>query len=662
MDSTSLANTNLTLANLYITRKNAPKAKLHLENANSFPNKISPSEFRIELLGSTVAYLELTNNYKEALQKQQELDSLKTARLEEQNGNAFLELEQKYRANEKEQEIELLTAQKELVEQQNTNQRNLFLGGGAILALAVIGLFLLYRNKQKTNERLRELDALRSNFFANISHEFRTPLTLISGPIQQKLSDEHLSEKDRSDFERIRRNNERLLELVDQLLDLSKIEAGSLRLQVANGNILRFVSAIADSFSYQAEQKQIQYLMKVDSTENDSWFDKDAVEKILVNLLSNAIKYTPEKGSVSCGAMIAEQQLVVEVRNTGKGLSQEQLKKVFERFYQVDQDKEGTGIGLALVKELISLHKGTISAKAEQDQWISFSFTLPLDKQAYNDDEFLTVTKTNDTFVSDSHEDIGIKNKEQPVLLIVEDNYDLRAMLYDTFENNYNVITAGDGNEGVQQATQHIPDLIISDVMMPKKDGISLTKELKGDERTSHIPIILLTAKAGEENELVGIETGADDYITKPFNHKILTSKVAKLIELRQLLQSRYSQEVTLKPKDIAITNLDEQFLEKVQKVLDKELLESSFTIEQFSQSMAMSRMQLHRKLKALTGLSATEFVKSQRLKLAAQLLKKSGTNISQVGYTVGFNDPSYFSRCFKEAYLCTPSEYANQG
>ena len=580
-DSTSLANTNLTLANLYITRKNVPKAKQHLDRANSFPNKIAPSEFRIDFLRSTVAYLKLTNDYKNALQKQQELDSLKTTQLDEENGKAFLELEQKYQADEKEQEIELLTAQKELIEQQNTNQRNLFLGGGAILAIAVIGLLLLYRNKQKTNDRLKELDLMKSNFFANISHEFRTPLTLISGPIQLKLDDDQLPPKDRSDFERIYRNNQRLLALVDQLLDLSKIEAGSLKLQVENGDLLKFIGAIADSFTYATDQKQIEYLLNIHTNESQSWFDTDAIEKIVVNLLSNAVKYAPEKGTVSCNARIENDWLSIVVKNTGKGLTREQLKKVFERFYQADTNQAGTGVGLALIKELVSLHKGNVSVKSEPNGWTSFAITLPIGKKAYNAGEFKVIAQDKpletlpeaiDTF---KEAYTATASEELPILLVVEDNEDVMSLLYDTFENGYNVITANNGDQGVQLAIEQIPDLIISDVMMPVMDGIELTELLKNDERTSHIPIILLTAKAGEENELMGIETGADDYITKPFSNKILIAKVAKLIELRKKLQSRYSQEVILKPKDIAITNLDEQFLGKTADRLGSKALGS---------------------------------------------------------------------------------------
>jgi len=250
------------------------------------------------------------------------------------------------------------------------------------------------------------------------------------------------------------------------------------------------------------------------------------------------------------------------------------------------------------------------------------------------------------------------EKENNPILLIVDDNADIRTYVSSLFESTYTILKAKNGQEGIDLAIERIPDIIISDIMMPVKTGIDLCNMLKVDERTSHIPIILLTAKAGEEHEIKGIKTGADDYVTKPFNEELLKTRVEKLIENRKKLQLRYSQEVILRPKDITITSVDEQFLERLQKVLDNKLLESSFSIENFSKAVGMSRMQLHRKLKALTGLSASEFIRSQRLKLAAQLLKKSEINVSQVGYSVGFNDHAYFSKCFKEMYHCTPSEY----
>ncbi|NCP90434.1 MAG: response regulator transcription factor, partial [Flavobacteriales bacterium] len=301
------------------------------------------------------------------------------------------------------------------------------------------------------------------------------------------------------------------------------------------------------------------------------------------------------------------------------------------------------------------------------NEWTTFNVTISVDKNSLKNATILSTdeadSKIESPIISSTifEDDNEFVDSELPILLIVEDNNDLRHLLKQTFEEHYTVISAPNGKLGIELALETIPDLIISDIMMPEKDGITLTNDLKNDERSAHIPIILLTAKADVESKFTGIDTGADDYITKPFDKKLLVLKVEKLIESRKKLQARYSQEVILKPKDIAFTNLDELFLNKVQIVLDNQLVESSFSVEDFSKAVGMSRMQLHRKIKALTGLSASEFIRSQRLKLAAQLLKQSDINISQVGYSVGFNDHAYFSKCFKDTYKCTPTEYAKK-
>lgn len=524
----------------------------------------------------------------------------------------------------------------------------------------------LFEKERIEKQNLIELNTAKSNFFTNISHEFRTPLTLISNPIDQALEDKTLPNDKREQFKMAKRNSDRLLSLVNQILDLSKIDAGQLQLQIQKGNITQLISALSDSFTYRAKQKQINYLVNIKQEDKDVYYDKDAIEKIVVNLLSNAIKYSPEKGSIVCNSHLKDDSLIFKVKNSGKGFTADETKHIFQRFYQTSEQNQGTGIGLALVKELVELHKGTIVVDSIPNQWTTFTVTLPVGKNNFKKEQFVESVNIESNIKSiieeqPIHEDEDFKDSEQPILLIIEDNADVRTLLKQTFDLSYNILTAPNGKKGVELALEHIPDIIISDIMMPEKNGIEVTNELKNDERTSHIPIVLLTAKAGDENELKGIEIGADDYITKPFNSKILTTKVSKLIQIRRKLQSRYSQEVILKPKDIAVNNIDEQFLEKVQTVLEDKLVESSFSIEDFSKAVGMSRMQLHRKIKALTGLSASEFIRSQRLKLAAQLLKKSDINISQVGYSVGFNDHSYFTKCFKEMYNCTPSEYAKR-
>ncbi|MEE9348600.1 MAG: response regulator [Flavobacteriaceae bacterium] len=524
-----------------------------------------------------------------------------------------------------------------------------------------------FNNEKQKKENLIKLSKLKSNFFTNISHEFRTPLTLISGPIQKQLKKQNLKEEDIQDFKMIQRNSNRLLTLVDQLLDISKLESGSLKLKVLKTKAIPFIGNLIDGFSFKAKQKKIDFIINTNNTNKNTWVDKDAIEKIITNLLSNAIKYTPENGTIICNTFIEDDKLVFEVKNSGKGLTEKELRKVFKRFYQTNNVSEGVGIGLALVKELVTLHRGKITVESSENKWTVFKIVLPINKVSFKEDEIVLIPSNFDQnlikeealYKTENQESTDLNN-EMPILLIVEDNTDVRTYVSSIFSDTYSILQAKNGQEGIDLAIKHIPDIIISDIMMPIKDGIELCNTLKVDERTSHIPIILLTAKAGEENEIKGVKIGADDYITKPFNEDLLKLKVEKRIEIRKKLQERFSQEVILKPVDVAINSIDQLFLERLQTVLDDNLLESSFNTKEFCNAVSMSRMQLHRKIKALFGMSTSEFIRSQRLKLAADLLKKSDINVSQVGYSVGFNDHAYFSKRFKEVYNCTPSEYAN--
>ncbi len=666
------ANSNLELGLINGKKGDFDSALEYLNKARIVYEKAEANQMLEEKVS---VYKALSNQYKakennyEALRYANLYIALKDTLLAKQNSKQLNELETKYQTEKKEQQIRLLSTQNALAVQQKTNQRNLFIAGGSVLGLAALVFFFLFRNKQQTNTKLRELDTMKSNFFANISHEFRTPLTLVSAPILEKLEDGETPVEDRKVFEMIARNNKRLLGLVDQLLDLSKIDAGKLQLGVSEGNLGTLLGALCDAFHYLAKQRKVTFEISIDPNLGNAWFDVDMVEKITNNLLSNAFKYVPKKGEVGFTAKRAtNNHLLLTVTNSLNKNRTLNTEKFFDRFYQTDPQAEGAGIGLALVKELVLLHKGNIGISQNEEEGIAFAVTLPIEKLNFNNAEIQpskmerTYSQIPHATLSNEPDDVTLnKMDEKPLLLVVEDNPDMQLLLQSTFSKDFNVLTAPNGEEGIHKALEHVPDIIISDVMMPKKDGIALTKTLKQDERTSHVPIILLTAKAGEDNVVKGIENGADDYMVKPFSGKILKSKIHKLVALRKQLQQRYSQEVILKPADIAINSIDEQFLGKVQEVMDNSLIDSNFSTVEFSKAVGMSRMQLHRKLKALTGLSASEFIRSQRLKLAADLLKKSDTNVSQVGYAVGFNDHSYFSKCFKEAYGIAPSQYAKQ-
>ncbi len=544
------------------------------------------------------------------------------------------------------------------------------------VALAVYSIFkmrLRSINRRRTNQKLREMDSFKSRFFANISHEFRTPLTLITAPVEKYLSQPNLPTKQKKDLTTINQNVDRLLGLVDQLLDLSKLESGHKKLQVEQGNLYRLMYQLADAFRYQAEQKQIDYSVELEET-NVVWFDRDIVEKSIINLLGNAFKYTPKGGSVVFSSERKNGTFELSIENTAFHFSEEKKEQLFNRFHQEDDNADGTGIGLALVKELITLSHGTISVTNAGTDKVRFTLSFPIEEKAYAPEE--RIEKSTETLP-----EIKVKrmkgtsvekttaakkpsqklDEDSRILLVVEDNAELRAYLCDIFSDAFAVIEAQDGEEGWENALKWVPDMVISDVMMPKKTGLELCDDLKTDPRTSHIPIVLLTAKSGEENQNTGLQTGADDYITKPFKTKHLKQKVQNIIATRQRLRERYRQEIVLMPKDLAFSSTDEDFLKEIQTVLEEELTSPKFGPDAFGKELGMSRMQLHRKLKSLTGDSTSAFIRNQRLKLAAKLLKKSDTNIAQVGYAVGFSSPSYFSRSFKKVYGQSPKEFSGR-
>ncbi|SFZ93416.1 Signal transduction histidine kinase [Flaviramulus basaltis] len=519
--------------------------------------------------------------------------------------------------------------------------------------------------KEKEAERFKKLNDFKSKLYTDISHEFRTPLTLISGPIDAKLGEGKISDSDFANFSMIKRNTNRLLSLVDQLLDLAKLDKGNLKLKIFQGKIDLFLNNIAASFDYKSETKKINYTINIESIKN-AWYDEDILEKIVTNLLSNAFKYSPENGICMFIVKRDISNIEIHVKNTTENLSEVQLEDLFTRFYQKDEYAEGAGIGLSLVRELIQLYNGEISVNLEKDNVIDFMVILPIYKKSFNKEDILKESlkkETPNTVILDTidvEQDFVIEGNENeiPILLVVDDHTEVRQFIKSILKHKYQVFEAENGKQGIKKAMQLVPDIIISDVRMPICDGIELCNSLKADELTSHIPIVLLTAGTGEEKELKGLQSGADDFITKPFKLRILETKIANLIEIRKSLRSRYSQEFILKPKEISITSTDEAFLNKIQQILDKHLSNPDFNAVSFSKELAMSRMQLHRKLLAYTGISTSAFIRSQRLKQALHILKTSDATINEVAYMVGFNTPSYFIKCFKEAYKKTPSEY----
>jgi signal transduction histidine kinase/DNA-binding response OmpR family regulator/ligand-binding sensor domain-containing protein len=530
------------------------------------------------------------------------------------------------------------------------------------------------------NQKITEHEQLKSRFFTNVSHEFRTPLSLIQSPVEEMLDDPHSNQKQRRKLNMVHRNARRLLNLVNQLLDISKLDGSKMKLELAEADVINHLRAITGAFTSLAETKSIHYVCHFPKDEIKTWFDPDKLEKIASNLLSNAFKFTPEGGEIIFTALYKnsndpriDRMLEFSVMDSGRGIPSGSLEKIFDRFYQVEESMKseggGTGIGLSLARDMARLQRGDISVVSEPGKGSTFSVSLPLGKNHLKVSEFILLKEAPESIVyipdlQDTMEEIvphqeGISRDEKPILLIVEDNRDIRMQLADNFNREYIILEAVDGVAGLKKATEMIPDLVITDLMMPRMDGVELCEKLKNDERTCHIPVIMLTAKVTLEDKISGYLTGADDYIPKPFHMAELKARVANLIELRRKLRERFSREVTLEPSDISITPMDEKFLNRAIEVVEKHIDDENFDLAELREEVNMTRSTLFRKLHALTGQSPTEFIRTIRLKRAANLLKQHFGNVTQISLEVGFNNLSYFNRSFKKLFGVPPNEYA---
>jgi DNA-binding response OmpR family regulator/anti-sigma regulatory factor (Ser/Thr protein kinase) len=498
---------------------------------------------------------------------------------------------------------------------------------------------------------------MKSDFFANISHEFRTPLSLIMAPLKEKM-EVSVNQKEQEEYGMMYRNADHLFNLINQLLDLSKLENGKIKLEKSVLELSHFFKIIAASFSSLAEYRHIDFSSEIQDETIWVELDQDIIQKICYNLLSNAFKFTPEDGCVLLKVEFSQPHLKITISDTGSGIPIEDQDKVFNRFFQSSHTNQlGTGIGLALTKELVEFHQGKIRLSSTAGKGTTFFIEIPVD-QISAPDKQETAVKFNTPFDFNT-----IQNKNNghgkvgPLILIIEDNPDLRGYLGELFQGNYIIHKSHNGAEGIQKAMEIIPDLIICDVMMPEKDGMEVCEALKKAAETNHIPIILLTAKVNQESKLHGLTIGADDYLSKPFDPKELKIRVSNLLEQRRILKAKYAKLLLLQPDEIEVSSSDELFLKKVMGIVSRNMEDSEFTVDKFSLEVGMSRMQLHRKLSALTGYSSMTFVRHQRLHRATQLLI-AGEPVSQVAYAVGFAGLSSFTRAFKKEFHVAPSEY----
>ena len=522
---------------------------------------------------------------------------------------------------------------------------------------------LIQEQKQREANRLKEAEQLKNQLYSNITHEFRTPLTLILG-LTDTIQDYN---KERS---LIKKNAHRLLKLVNEMLDLAKLDTGSLKLQEQTADIIPFLSYLTESFTLLAKEKQIRLVFYTEHPTIIMDFDPERIQQILYNLLSNILKFTDSKGKIIVHAHQKHQEgqayLQLRIKDAGTGISKESIPPIFDRFYPTNhsdkQQAKGTGIGLALVKKLVALMKGTIEVESQPNKGTTFILQLPI-KISGTEQEALTPSTLIKEEVaitsSDFTQNLAINpTSEKPVLLLIEDNLDVLYYIKTIVEKKYQVLCATDGYLGIKMAISYIPDLIISDVIMPQKNGFEVCQNLKNDERTSHIPIILLTAKAGEAAKIEGLQAGADAYLIKPFNKQELLIRLEKLQEIRQLLQNQFSG--LSKVKMASLPNKEDVFLQKIEIIIEENLSNNAFGILEICQSVHLSHSQVYRKIKALTGEGVNALIRKARLQKALALLENTTLSITEIAYQTGFSDSNYFSRTFSEHFGFTPSSVRN--
>lgn len=520
-------------------------------------------------------------------------------------------------------------------------------------------------------EKLLEADKIKSAFFTNISHEFRTPLTLIIEPVE-KLKEQIKNPGAEKILELVGKNAHRLLQLINQILDLSKLEARSMKLQVRKKDVIPFIKGCFASFESAAELKQINFEMKIKTRRKEMYFDADKLQKIIFNLLSNALKFTQSGGDVWASVKVKDRLLHITVSDNGIGVPAKRLKYIFNRFFQVDKNHNhengGSGIGLALTKELVELHNGNITVESQQGEGTTFSVKLPTEDDVYSVDEIVDAAVETDAYpppVLNGDENpvsTQLLARNKSLVLLIEDNSDMRNFIIQGLEEYFQVVACADGLQGIKKTKEIMPDLILSDVMMPAMDGFELCRQIRSNEITSHIPVILLTAKAALDDKIEGLEIGADDYITKPFNSKELITRINNLIALRKKIWSKISDSLlasgSAKVKTLdGLTQFDKLFIEKIYDIVEKNYTQPEFNVENFSLASAMSPSQLRRKMTVLFSKSPNEFIRSYRLQKAAKRIIEEGANVSEAAFASGFNSLPYFTKCFQKEFGKLPSD-----
>lgn len=519
-------------------------------------------------------------------------------------------------------------------------------------------------------EQESEINSLKQRFFVNVSHEIRTPLTLIIGEIEQLAMKTFGSKGLNGSINNLRNNGNHMIQLVNELLDFRKLDQGGMKLKASKGNFALFCKEIYLSFFNKAEANSIDYQFTSEESEILVWYDRDQLEKVFYNLLTNAFKNTSAGDSIEVIVKKKTDVVEVAIRDSGKGIPNEEIKHVFRRFYQNEDDiagkRSGFGIGLSIVQDMVSLHKGTITVESAEGKGSCFTVRLGLGSDHFDEDEIISESVSSDsldryTALALNPEIAPSNEKHEDLILVVEDNPDIRQFIVKVLSHEFEVVEAADGQSALEIAKNDLPDLIVSDIMMPVMDGIRLTKQLKNNPNTSHIPVVLLTARTGTIFKKEGYETGADDYITKPFNSMLLVTRIENILESRKRLADKVKNDLAIRPNDLNLASPDERFLKELVGVIESNLDNSELHADLISTEMGMSHSVVYKKIKVLTGCTLVEFIRDYRLQQAADMLIKYKFSIAEACYKVGFSDKKYFSQMFKKKYGKTPSDYAKE-
>tara|TARA_R110002049_G_scaffold151804_1_gene315560 strand:- start:348 stop:4400 length:4053 start_codon:yes stop_codon:yes gene_type:complete len=560
-----------------------------------------------------------------------------------------------------------------------------------LIGLSIYGLVRIMKSKTKLkyqlemehneSEKNKDINQAKLQFFTNISHEFRTPLTLITGPLQQILFNYNGSNAMYKKLLVIESSANHLLRLINRLMDFRKLENNQFSLESAEGNIVKFLHEIFLSFSEFAKDGNYTYTFNTSDEEILVYYDRYKLERVFYNLISNAYRYTPKGGVISVHVLKLEKEILIEVSDTGVGISEEYIDKIFDRFFEIpihnkpqESYNKGTGIGLSIAKNIVKLHKGTIKVENKKDQGVVFAVTLPLGKQHLSENEILKDFKISDD-ISQYESQLSIKEdiiedddindlvfqEQKHTVLIVEDNKPLRSFIKNFLKIEYNILEAENGKVAMEKAIKHVPDLIVSDIIMPEMVGTELCANIKENLKTSHIPVILLTSRTSLVYKFEGLESGADDYISKPFDLKEFKLRIKNLLKSTQRLKHKFSNENNFTPSEITVSSLDEELLKKAIEIVENNISNEQFDIPFFCSELGISRTMLFTKIKAWTNFTPNGFIQEIRLKTAAQLLEQNKINISQIGYKVGFRSPKYFSKCFQKKYGVTPTQYTDR-